>query len=425
MRIALISSEWPGLPTSGGIGTYTWNAAACLARRGHSVEVFTSGDPSTPLPAPAKVAVHCVGEARAPRFADAAGDASLRRHRLEPFDVIEGPEFKSEAAEAARLCPSAAYVVRLHSPSVLLNRQMYLPRSGAEIARDWFQQARSILGLARRRLPLSPFHFENRPMRWFPDTDIDERNNAAQADAVVVMSRAMRRFARDYWWLPEDRIRECPNPFDTPEELLRIEPSTDGKVVGFFGRLEVRKGVLDLADAIPGFVDGCPGWRVVVAGRSTPILPRGQDAEALMKQRLGAAAGRVEFVGPFPPEGLAKFLSGVTVCVVPSRDENFPYAVLEAMAAGRAIVATEVGAVPEILAGGEAGLLVPPGRPSELRQQLIRLARDPELRAALGQAARARLLAEYHPDRVCARMEEIYRAAVDRRKRGPATVGPR
>ena len=83
-------------------------------------------------------------------------------------------------------------------------------------------------------------------------------------------------------------------------------------------------------------------------------------------------------------------------------------ALLEAMAAGIAIVATAVGGVPDVVADGEEALVVPPGDPGALAAALGRLGTDPQLRRRLGEAARDRS-AEFSPEAVAARLETVYR----------------
>jgi glycosyltransferase involved in cell wall biosynthesis len=101
------------------------------------------------------------------------------------------------------------------------------------------------------------------------------------------------------------------------------------------------------------------------------------------------------------------------IFVLPSTSEGLPMALLEAMAWGRAIVATAVGGVPDVLSDGEDGLVVAPGRPEELAAALAGLAADAGLRARLGAAAceRARRL---NAEEVTDRLDGIYREQLAR-----------
>jgi glycosyltransferase involved in cell wall biosynthesis len=97
---------------------------------------------------------------------------------------------------------------------------------------------------------------------------------------------------------------------------------------------------------------------------------------------------------------------------LPSRWESLPYSLLEAMAAGKAIVATRVGGMPEALDEGRAGRLVPPGDPGAMAEALVGLLQSPAERQTLGQAARERARARYRLEDMVARVAELYASAV-------------
>jgi glycosyltransferase involved in cell wall biosynthesis len=99
--------------------------------------------------------------------------------------------------------------------------------------------------------------------------------------------------------------------------------------------------------------------------------------------------------------------------VLPSYSEGFPNVVLEAMTLGKAIVATSVGAVPEMLSDG-CGVLVPPGNIEELDRALSRVVGEAELRATLGRRARARALARFSIDAVFPQYRAVWEAQVER-----------
>jgi glycosyltransferase involved in cell wall biosynthesis len=96
------------------------------------------------------------------------------------------------------------------------------------------------------------------------------------------------------------------------------------------------------------------------------------------------------------------------IFVLPSVSEGLPVALLEAMSWGRAIVATKVGGVPEVLSDGVDGVLVEPRRPEELAGEVASLVADESRRARLGDAARARA-ERLNADEVCGRLDAVYR----------------
>jgi len=146
-------------------------------------------------------------------------------------------------------------------------------------------------------------------------------------------------------------------------------------------------------------------------------VPRaGTDMAAYLAARLGAFGARVELAGPVTAEQVPNLLARTDVCIFPSLWENFPYVCLEAMAAGRGVIGSRAGGMPEMLDGGRAGLLIHPDNPREMASAMLRLLNDSALRLRLGQAARERVLTEYGADRIGALMEESYARAIARRK---------
>src|SRR5262249_20388879 len=99
----------------------------------------------------------------------------------------------------------------------------------------------------------------------------------------------------------------------------------------------------------------------------------------------------VRYVPFLPKEQLLRYYREAALCVVPSLWDNSPNTVYEAMAAGRAVVASRVGGIPELVADGETGLLVPPGDAEQLAAAIVRLLADAGLRQAMGRAGRARI----------------------------------
>jgi glycosyltransferase involved in cell wall biosynthesis len=113
----------------------------------------------------------------------------------------------------------------------------------------------------------------------------------------------------------------------------------------------------------------------------------GAERERLehLRDELGLA-GQVQFLGAV--SNVADVLAAVDVFVLPSVIEGLPLALLEAMLAGKAVIATSVGGVPEVVRAGVNGLLVPPASPRELADAVAALSESPEQRALLGAAAR-------------------------------------
>lgn len=163
-------------------------------------------------------------------------------------------------------------------------------------------------------------------------------------------------------------------------------------VVGYVGRFATIKGPDLLLEAFALLASEHDTARLVLVGG-------GAEDGALRAQasRLGIS-DRVHFAGPLPREQVFPALRGFDLAVVPSREEGFGLSAAEAMAAGIATVATNVGALPEVLAQGRIGVLVAPESPAALAQGMAALLDDPVRRATLATAAAADIARRYGRD---------------------------
>jgi len=413
MRIALISSEFAGLPGSGGIGTYFDHLTRGLVREGCEVEVFSSGSAGD-LPERGNVLFHHLGEALPPMFSYRVVEAFRKAHDERPFDVLEFGELKAEGLWVSRSFPEVARVVRLHSPSVILDRYLDFAPSPWERVVSVFNQIRCALGALKRGLPLKPLHLEPFHFPWLAGRDSLEREAASEADTVIVMSEEMRRFAEGHWWIKPEAIRKVPNPLFLDSDKGTKTATNATPKLGFLGRLEPRKGVVELAMALNEVLPEFPEWVVEFAGRSVPSCISGADPAKVVREILGENLKQVRFVNNLPPAAVAEWFSGVDVFAFPSLWDNFPYVILEAMASGKPIAATRTGAVPEMLA--DTAEIVRPGDVRGLAKALRKLMADADLRVKLGAAARKRFEERFHPDRVMGEILEVYREAIERAK---------
>ena len=312
-----------------------------------------------------------------------------------PFDVIEGPEYYGDAREITSLVPEIPLVVKLHTPSYLIWRMSY--------GQSYVNNLRHFFGsLLRGTKPCWNAHSN---FEWTHALDADEVTTPCASLGEIV--------ARD-WNLDPKRTCLVPNPFVPPVALLDLPPAS-GKVVTFIGRLEVRKGVQDFAEAIPRILRRHPDAQFKFVGRSVEIRP-GLNMLELLKSRLRRYSKAVEFTGPVEQERLVSILSVTDVCVFPSIWENFPNVCLEAMAAGKAIVASSAGGMAEMLDHGTCGVLVKPRRPHELTKAVSALLDDTALRQKFGCSARKRVLSEYSATRIGKLQEESYERAISRRR---------
>jgi glycosyltransferase involved in cell wall biosynthesis len=123
--------------------------------------------------------------------------------------------------------------------------------------------------------------------------------------------------------------------------------------------------------------------------------------------------GQVEFAGYVAQEALESLYRASDICVNPSEMyESFSYTCAQAMAAGKPVVASRIGGIPEVVADGECGILVDPGDAAQLAEAITRLACDRALRERMGEAAHDRVRTLYAPDRVGQETLAFYRATI-------------
>ena len=410
MRIAIISSEFAGLPGSGGIGTYFDHLARGLVLAGCEVEVFTSGKLGD-LPERKGILYHHLGNPAPPDFAVFAALAFRDRHKQKPFDILECGELKAEGAWAARWVKDVAFVVRLHSPSVILNRYLDFPLTPWAYFKKLFFQASVVLGARRRGLVLPPIYLEPFAFSWNQGADLEERAMTGAADLVAVMSEEMRIFAAVFWGIKPEAIRKIPNPYLVPSKSI-TRKSEKKKTIGFLGRLESRKGAVELAGALVKVLPDFPDWKVVFAGHEVSSCLSGKNSKLIAEKILAPVQSQIEFLPNIPPENVAEWFASIDVFAFPSLWDNFPYVILEAMAASKAIVATATGAVPEML--GDTAEIVMPGDVRGLAKALRKLMADGEMRRSFGDAAKKRFNKKFNQERVTGEILNVYREAMVR-----------
>jgi glycosyltransferase involved in cell wall biosynthesis len=148
-------------------------------------------------------------------------------------------------------------------------------------------------------------------------------------------------------------------------------------------RMDAWKGVDDLLAACQWMQNCGVPFALTLAG---PEGTAGNAAE--LARKIGKLAGQVRYVGPVEGEAKSRLMAESDVLVQPSHQEGMPLSVLEAFSHGRPVIATRVGAVPEVLEHQVQGLLVPPRDPRELARAMSVLAIDPPMRKLMGETGR-------------------------------------
>jgi glycosyltransferase involved in cell wall biosynthesis len=407
MRIGLVSYEYPPQQGLGGVGTYMFRLADALGRAGHEVHVIAGPSDRSPVPQP-NVHLHRIPARFEIRSRNAAVNwlywqglarfmawmhpliwhwikwnlASYEALReldaAHPLDLIECPEHAANGWMAGTI-HKWPIVMRMHCPWELFVRI--------------------------NRFPFNPM---NRLLAV-----LERRTARSYADAVTVPSRAMRDVVVRNWELRRPPVI-FPNFMNIPEARHPLPDASAPQYILCVGRIEPLKGQDTLARAFALIARKYPAARLVIVGpdrwpgkhRFSELLPQFvPDPEV---------RARIDLPGAVPLEKVAQMLRAARLAVISSRGfESFSYAALESLAAGRPVIATDIGALPELIENGQTGWIVRAADPRAMADAMDRALADPaecERVAAAGfDLARQRC----HTPRVLPQILESYEEATN------------
>jgi glycosyltransferase involved in cell wall biosynthesis len=375
LRVVVVTGIWP--PDVGGPAVHGPELADHLVASGHEVVAVTTADRA---PAPRGYEVRWVPRRIPPGV----------RH-LRAVAMI------TASARDADLVYAAGMVGRSGLAALLARRPIVV-----RLAADPAYERAVRRGLTRA--PVERFQRERGAqialLRAVRDLAL------RRATRIVVPSRFLADVAAG-WGIERAHIAVLPNPVDPPVlddrgELRRMH-GLDGPTLAFTGRFAPQKALGVALDAL----SRVEGISLVLAGDG----PERPAVEAAAR-RMGLGS-RVRFLGPQPRPTVFELLRAADAALLTSTWENFPFAVVEALAVGTPVLATNVGGVPEIIEEGHNGLLVPPDDPEAMAAAISRFFGDAELRERLGAGAVASA-ARNTPDVIFGQFETIFEAAAKR-----------
>lgn len=373
LKICLVSDVY--YPHPGGISEHIYHLAQHLRQRGHTVKILTAdyGDNkafthpdilrvgrAVPIPSNKSIAMITVG-----RNLSEEVQGIMDRER---FDVVHmhGP-----------LAPMLPFLALLHS------------------------QAANI----------ATFHAAHEDSTGYALFGPILQGYFDKLHGLIAVSPVARDSIAKYF--PGD-YRIIPNGIDLTRFHDGVEPLEkfqDGSpTILFVGRLESRKGIRFLLRAFPYVCERIPRARLVVVGPGT--------VRTLYRYLANSQArDRIVFEGLVPAKDLPRYYASCDVfCSPATGQESFGIVLLEAMACGKALVASDIPGYRCVVTPGEDGMLVPPRSSKRLAVILSKVLNDRDLRARLG--AQGRLKAEqYSWPRVAQQVEEYYREVIERRAR--------
>lgn len=342
-----------------------------------------------------------VGTALDGRGGVAAVVSVLRRHGL--FER-EGVRYVATHADGGLLAKAARVLAGLgRTAQLFLTARPRIVHVHAASHASFLRKSLVLL-LARMSGCKTVFHLHGGGFRRFALEESGAlmrrwiRHTLEHSSVVIALSDSWAQFLRAF--APGARVAVVPNAVPLPPS-----PAPDSEIaqrILFLGRVEAAKGVFDLLAAGARLAGSHPALRLVFGGEGDLAALRSRAAA------LGIAE-RVECPGWLDGAGRDAELAKASVFCLPSHAEGLPMAMLEAMAAAKAVVATRVGGIPEALHDGDNGILVAPRDEAALAAALELLMNDAPLRARLGGAARVRIERHYSTEVVCGQLSTIYR----------------
>ncbi|MCC6173791.1 MAG: glycosyltransferase family 4 protein [Chloroflexi bacterium] len=237
------------------------------------------------------------------------------------------------------------------------------------------------------------------------------RASARGLDRIVAISDAVADYLRDEARLPAAKIARIHYgldavPFDADRRPPLRRGADDRPTLGVIARLAPQKGHRVLFDALPAVLERLPDLHVRIVGHEE------LSTVAELRAYAGArgVADNVTFEG-FRAD-VADVLADLDLLVLPSLWEGFGLVLLEAMAAGRPVVASAVGPIPEIVVDGETGRLVPPGNPAALASAIVQVLSDSDLAVRFGTAGRQRVERAFSLERMVAQTDALYQGVL-------------
>lgn len=256
-----------------------------------------------------------------------------------------------------------------------------------------------------------PFHEGMRqPFRWAA-MFLERVLSRWFTHLVLVQSKEDYELALSRGIVPSHKLRWIGNGVD----IHRFSPRDDGgdvrrelglpesaRIVGFIGRLVKEKGILDLMEAMRSVLRAMPEAHLLVIGDTLP-----SDRDQQTKLRVQTLASQADLANNVTLLGfrddVERLLGAVHVVTLPSYREGFPRSVIEAMAAGKPVVATNIRGSREAVLDGETGFLTPVGDPQALAGALLRLLEDDSLATQMGSRSHERALSLFDEQKVLQR----------------------
>ena len=246
------------------------------------------------------------------------------------------------------------------------------------------------------------------------------RYNLNAADCIICVTDAGKRHLINNWHVSAKKIVVFPNAVyvdrfepdeDARAQIRKSLELRDEPVVMFVGNFFHWHDVSTLLDAFEQVIKGCAEARLVLVGDGE------HKAEMMQKASALGLDNAVKFTGIVPHDEVPRYMAAADIAVVPyppMQQEMWlsPLKLFEYMSSGRAVVASAIGQIIDVIRDGENGLLTPPGDMSAMSDAIMKLLQDPKLRSRLGSQAREDAVRKFSWESYLSRLERIFDAVI-------------
>lgn len=393
MKVCFISREYPPQTGFGGIGTYTYQLAHGLSRKGHDITVITQAVKKEGFYKDKKVKVYRIFDDKVPfrgfsrilnlltnnAFVYYWHSRSIFKKINEiitqqgKFDIIEGPLWDGETL-AYNKSIGSPLIVRLQTPIF----------KSLEI------------------LNKNP----NKTLEYI------EKTCLKKAALIPSISKNVKDLISKKYQVPESKIRINHLGIDLPK-ITKAKFKNNSNKLLYVGRLEKRKGSIEFIQSINEILENNPKITIDIVGKDIPQAPGGTLFKKYFQKIVKKSfQKRVRFHGFVSDNILKNFYRNCDLLIAPSRYESFGLIYLEAFAYGKPVIATRAGAIPEVVKDNKTGLLVSVNNPGELARAVLKVFSNDDLRRKLAENAYIDIRQNLTLKKMLDRTLEIYNEAI-------------
>lgn len=357
MHIAFLTSEYPSAKTgnSGGIGTSIHNLAHALVLHGVTVSVFVYGQSKDENYIESGIQYYRIRNLRWKGLSwwltrKKVESVIQAVHKQQPIHLVEVPDWTGFSAWIN--FPSKV-VVRMHGSDTYF------------------------------------CHLDKRTVKGW--NYLQEKAAFNQADALIAVSNFLGRKSNEVFGL-DRTYTVIPNGIDSNRFANTVNTSNE-KIILYFGTLIRKKGALDIPLIFNQVIRKIPDAKLVLVGGDATDISTGNHSTWQMMQQLFSpeAIRQTTYLGKKPYGEMEAHIKRASVCIFPSYAEGLPVSWLEAMAMGKAIVASNIGWAPEMIEHEKEALLCHPSHHETFASYILMQLSDETLRRSLGENARSRV----------------------------------